>query len=86
MADSDGLDSLPAQDFEKSLKELEAIAKRMESGTTTLEESLQDFEKGIKLARLCQEQLKAAELRVRELIKTDDDFEKRPFELEDGQP
>ncbi len=56
------------RDFEKSLQHLEKIVSRMESGDLGLEESLQQFEKGIELARNCQDTLSNAELRVEQLI------------------
>jgi len=56
------------KDFEKSLQQLEKIVGNMESGELGLEESLAQFEKGIKLARTCQDTLASAELRVEQLI------------------
>lgn len=55
-------------DFEKALGDLEALVERLESGELTLEESLDQFERGIKLARDCQAALKAAELKVSALM------------------
>ena len=63
---SDNPDQL--KDFEKSLQQLEKIVARMESGELGLEESLAQFEQGIKLARTCQDTLANAELRVEQLI------------------
>ena len=54
--------------FEKALEELEGIVEDLESGDLSLENSLKSFEKGIKLARQCQEQLSKAELQVQKLI------------------
>ena len=56
------------KDFEKSLQHLEKIVNNMESGELGLEESLEQFEKGIKLAKNCQDTLANAELRVEQLI------------------
>lgn len=64
MADSN--DNL--KDFEKSLQRLEKIVGQMESGELGLEESLAQFEAGIKLAKTCQDTLANAELRVEQLI------------------
>ncbi|PIE02120.1 MAG: exodeoxyribonuclease VII small subunit [Thiothrix nivea] len=47
------------------MAELEALVQRMESGELSLEDSLREFERGVQLTRLCQEQLQAAEQRVR---------------------
>lgn len=55
--------------FEKSIKELEQIVSQLESGEQTLEEALKQFEKGIKLARQCQELLSKAEQKI-EILST----------------
>ena len=56
------------KDFEKSLQHLEKIVSQMESGELGLEESLQQFEQGIRLAKNCQDTLANAEMRVEQLI------------------
>ncbi len=56
------------KEFEKSLQQLEKIVGRMESGELGLEESLAQFEQGIKLAKACQDTLANAELKVEQLI------------------
>ena len=56
------------KEFEKSLQRLEKIVGRMESGELGLEESLAQFEQGIKLAKACQDTLANAELKVEQLI------------------
>lgn len=55
-------------DFEASLKELEGLVERMERGDLTLEESLQSFERGIRLTRECQRALREAEQKVEVLL------------------
>lgn len=55
-------------DFESAMSELEGLVLRMEGGDLSLEASLKEFERGVQLARLCQESLKAAEQRVRVLM------------------
>lgn len=52
-------------DFESAIAELESLVQRMESGELSLEDSLREFERGVQLTRLCQDQLKAAEHRVK---------------------
>ena len=68
------------KDFEKSLQHLEKIVSNMESGELGLEESLEQFEKGIKLARNCQDTLANAELRVDQLIEKNGLQQTVPFE------
>lgn len=68
------------RDFEKSLQHLEKIVSQMESGDLGLEESLEQFEKGIKLAKNCQDKLANAELRVEQLIEKNGLQQTIPFE------
>ncbi|HRD69266.1 MAG: exodeoxyribonuclease VII small subunit [Legionella sp.] len=53
--------------FEQSVAELEAIVRQLEKGELTLEESLKQFEKGIGLARTCQDVLNQAEQKIETL-------------------
>jgi len=62
-------------DFENSLEELEKLVTAMEEGDLSLEESLQAFEKGIKLTRDCQTALQKAEQKVQVLLNEDGDTE-----------
>ena len=70
--------------FEKSLKELEALVGKMEQGNLSLEESLQHFERGIQLTRVCQEALKQAEQKVEILLKKSGQDDIAPFASEDA--
>lgn len=69
--------------FEEALVKLEEAVAQLEQGDAlTLDESLQAFEEGIRLTRLCREKLDAAELRVQQLIEVDEDvFEMASFEV-----
>ena len=71
--------------FEEALIKLEDTVSQLEQGDAlSLDESLQAFEEGIRLTRLCREKLDAAELRVQQLVEVDEDaFEVGPFEAED---
>ena len=60
-------------DFEQALEDLEELVSSMEDGELTLEESLQAFEKGIKLTRECQTALKNAEQKVQVLLNENGD-------------
>ena len=65
--------------FEKALEELEGIVEDLESGDLSLENSLKSFEKGIKLARQCQEQLSKPELQVQKLIEENGELKTAPL-------
>lgn len=75
---ADNKDNL--KDFEKSLQQLEKIVSHMESGELGLEESLAQFETGIKLAKGCQDTLANAEFRVEQLIEKNGLQQTVPFE------
>lgn len=55
--------------FEEALKQLETIVEAMESDDLPLETLLARYEEGTKFARLCQEKLAEAELRIQQLEK-----------------
>ena len=52
------------KNFEDSLKELESIVSKLESGDVSLELSLEQFEIGTKLYKECKEQLSVAEKKI----------------------
>lgn len=69
----------PSVSFEQALQELESIVRRLEGGDMPLEEALNEFEKGVKLAKTGQQTLQKAEQRVQILLKPDSDAELNAF-------
>lgn len=57
--------------FEASLNELEKLVDALENGDLSLEQSLQDFERGINLTRACQTALTDAQQKVQILLTED---------------
>ncbi len=57
--------------FEDALGELETIVKTLEAGDQRLEDSLSQFERGVALARFCQQNLADAEQKVKVLLEED---------------
>jgi exodeoxyribonuclease VII small subunit len=57
------------KDFESALTELEALVSQLEDGSLSLEQSLQLFERGVKLSRYCHSRLEEAEQRLEVLTK-----------------
>jgi len=55
--------------FETALEKLESIARVLEDGSLGLEESIAEFEKGIKLAKYCHQKLEEAERKIELLQK-----------------
>ncbi len=58
---------ITALSFESAMEALEAITDKIESGEIGLEQSLTEYERGMKLIARCREILDRAEQRVAEL-------------------
>ena len=58
--------------YEQARDELVQIVQRLEAGGVTLEESLQLWERGEQLARICQEWLDGARRRLDAAIEADE--------------
>lgn len=58
--------------YEESMKELEQVVKDLESSELTLDESIEKFEKGMKLSKHCSELLEGAEKKITLLIEKED--------------
>lgn len=68
--------------FEKALEELEQIALRLERGELGLDESIDEFEKGMKYAKYCHEKLEEAEKKIEILQKGETEkVEKKPVRI-----
>ena len=57
-------DTDKSMNFEKKLKDLEALVAKLETGDLSLEESLKAYETGIALTSECQSLLEKAQLRI----------------------
>ena len=64
--DSAKSSSLP---FEEALQKLEANVETMEAGELPLETLIARYEEGTRLAKVCQEKLAEAELKIQQLEK-----------------
>ncbi|MCI4666267.1 MAG: exodeoxyribonuclease VII small subunit [Neomegalonema sp.] len=54
--------------FEEAMSALEGIVGQLESGRVNLEESIALYERGAALRKHCEAKLKAAEMRVEQII------------------
>lgn len=61
------------QSFEEMMEELESIVQKLDNENVSLEESLDLYQRGMKLSASCEETLKNAENKVNELIKEEED-------------
>ena len=53
--------------FEVALRELEVTLRELEDGSTTLDDALAKYERGVSLIRSCYAALSSAEQRIKEL-------------------
>lgn len=66
--------------YEAAMAALEEIVARLESGESTLDESMSLFQKGMALSRICADKLSAIEKQITQLIeKPDGQIEEKPF-------
>lgn len=63
-------------DFEKSVKDLEEIIEKLSEGELTLKESVELYEKGIKLAKAMEKKLDETEKKVNIIL----EGKEEPFE------
>ena len=69
--------------FEEAFKELEDVVHRLEEGGLSLDESIALFERGMKLAEYCGQKLDEAELKVGQLVPSNEGgYMTIPFEEE----
>ena len=78
------------KNFESALEDLEQVVEKLESGDLALEDSLAAFERGVGLAKFCNQKLNDVEKKVELLIKDKDGkLQLKAFgdlaEEEDGQ-
>ena len=62
------MQSIESMSFEDSLKELEAIVRRLEEGKTNLEDAMGAYERGAALRAHCEKKLKDARLRIEQIV------------------
>lgn len=53
--------------FEDALKELEEIVRRLETGQSALEESIDAYDRGVQLKKHCEKKLKQAQSKIEKI-------------------
>ena len=69
------------QSFEEMMQELESIVQKLDNETVSLEESLELYQRGMKLSATCDATLKDAEKKVNQLIKDEAEDEENGKEV-----
>lgn len=65
--------------LDQDIKKLDELAKKMELGDQSLEDSMKCFQEGIELIRKCTKTLEQAELKVKEILESSSGFEEKPL-------
>ena len=69
------------QSFEEMMQELENIVQKLDNETVSLEESLELYQRGMKLSATCDATRKDAEKKVNQLIKDEAEDEENGKEV-----
>ena len=66
--------------FEESMKKLESIVNELENGNLNLDESVEKFEEGMKIAKQCNTILEDSEKKITILLEKDGELKEENFE------
>ncbi|SOC32565.1 Exodeoxyribonuclease 7 small subunit [Brochothrix thermosphacta] len=69
--------------FEEAMIQLDNVVKQLENNEIGLEEAMNLYQNGVKLAALCEKQLKNAEEKMVQLVQADG--EKTDFEMKEPE-
>ncbi len=78
-------DDIEKMTFEQAIQQLKGIVDRIEQGEIPLQDSLEQYEKGMALIKHCRDILQKAEKRI-ERISKEEPPEPRKEEKEDPEP
>ena len=67
------------KNFEEMIEELEMIAKELEGGKLTLDESVKKFEQGMELSKKCSHILENADKKITMLVQENDQINEENF-------
>jgi exodeoxyribonuclease VII small subunit len=76
MAEQKKKDDMEKLSFEDAIKELTNIVGKIEQGQIPLQDSLEQYEKGMALIKHCRTILQKAEKRIEKISKEDDGIQK----------
>lgn len=66
--------------FEENLNELENIVSKLENGDISLDNAIEEYDKAMKLASVCDKKLKQAEEKIAKIVNDSNELE--DFEVE----
>lgn len=71
------------ENFEELMKKLETTVQVLEKGELNLDESVAEFEKGMEMAKTCNQMLEEAEKKITILLQNDDKITEENFVSEE---
>lgn len=60
--------------FEESLEKLEEIVNNLENGDVPLDDAIDEFDKAMKLVKICNDKLKTAEESIAKIVEENGDI------------
>lgn len=73
--------AVETMNFETALAELETIVRDLETGKTSLEESISAYERGVALRTHCEKKLREAQAKIEKItVNSDGAVAVKPFE------
>ncbi len=66
--------------FEDAIKELEDITSQLSKGNLSLDRSIELFERGMELKKICSEDLGKARAKIKKLVQKDGDYSEEEIE------
>jgi exodeoxyribonuclease VII small subunit len=86
MAGQKAKDDISKLSFEQAIKELTEIVGRIEQGQIALQDSLQQYEKGMGLIKHCRTILQEAEKRIEKISESEAEAQEEPESPADPDP
>jgi exodeoxyribonuclease VII small subunit len=86
MAGQKAKDDISKLSFEQAIKELTEIVGRIEQGQIALQDSLQQYEKGMGLIKHCRTILQEAEKRIEKISEAEAEAQEEPESPADPDP
>jgi exodeoxyribonuclease VII small subunit len=68
--------------FEEAMEKLEEIVEKLETGDVPLEKSIDYYQEGMKLSKLCSDKLNMVQEKMTKII--DEHGEIKPFDVEEA--
>jgi len=78
MAEKKQKNDISKLSFEQAIKELTSIVQRIEQGEIALQDSLQQYEKGMALIKHCRTILQKAEKRIEKISEAEAETQEEP--------